>query len=320
MRWEKLGKLFDPRDHQLPNHCVEYAQSPQVLLIDGFVRIYFSTRQRDPKNGKFLSHIAYVDFDRGFERVIGVSEHTVLPLGELGCFDEHGIFPINPVRHQKQIFAYTCGWSRRVSVSVETGVGYVVSHDNGRTFERIGNGPIMGPSLREPHLVGDAFVKVIDGHFHMWYMFGTRWIQQGAQTAAERTYKIGHAVSDDGINWQREEGRQIIEDRLGDDECQALPTVIAINGRYHMFFCYRHSTGFRTERNRGYRIGHAYSDDLIEWTRDDDNPLLPSSKDGAWDADMQCYPHVFELEDEIYLLYNGNEFGRHGFGLARLER
>ena len=34
---------------------------------------------------------------------------------------------------------------------------------------------------------------------------------------------------------------------------------------------------------------------------------------------MQCYPHVFECDGKVYLLYNGNEFGRHGFGLARLE-
>ena len=31
---------------------------------------------------------------------------------------------------------------------------------------------------------------------------------------------------------------------------------------------------------------------------------------------MQCYPHVFECHGKVYLLYNGNEFGRTGFGLA----
>ena len=28
---------------------------------------------------------------------------------------------------------------------------------------------------------------------------------------------------------------------------------------------------------------------------------------------------VFEIDGKIYLLYNGNEFGRYGFGLAALE-
>ncbi len=41
---------------------------------------------------------------------------------------------------------------------------------------------------------------------------------------------------------------------------------------------------------------------------------------GGWDSDMQCYPYVFECDGDIYLLYNGNEFGRWGFGVAQLER
>jgi hypothetical protein len=34
---------------------------------------------------------------------------------------------------------------------------------------------------------------------------------------------------------------------------------------------------------------------------------------------MVSYPHVFELDDAIYMMYLGNQVGRHGFGLARLE-
>ena len=33
---------------------------------------------------------------------------------------------------------------------------------------------------------------------------------------------------------------------------------------------------------------------------------------------MMCYPNVFECDDDIYMLYNGNEFGKYGFGLAKL--
>ena len=53
LKWKKLGKIFDPADHVLPNRCKEYAQSPQALVFDDFVRIYFSTRERDA-SGKFL--------------------------------------------------------------------------------------------------------------------------------------------------------------------------------------------------------------------------------------------------------------------------
>lgn len=317
MRWLKHGKIFDPTEHTLPNGCVQFAQSPQALVFDDFVRIYFSTRAVDT-NGQFLSHIAFVDMRKNLREVIRISDKTVIPLGGLGCFDEHGIFPMSVVRHGDLIYGYTCGWSRRVSVSVDTAVGLAISRDNGLTFERIGKGPVLASSLHEPCLVGDGFVMVIDGVFHMWYIFGVGWKKYAPDSAPDRTYKIGHATSPNGVNWTKEEARQIISDRLGPYESQALPSVLKIGSRYHMFFCYRESFDFRKAKGRGYRIGHAWSEDLSKWTRDDDTPKLDGTP-GAWDSDMQCYPHVFECDGKVYLLYNGNEFGRHGFGLSELQ-
>lgn len=319
MKWTKLGKIFDPTHYKLPNDCVEFAQSPQVLVFDDFVRIYFSTRAIDRYGNKYRSHIAFVDMNKNLHDVVQVSHDTVIPSGELGCFDEHGIFPMNILRHNGAVYGYTCGWSRKISVSVDTSIGLAISLDNGLTFKRIGAGPILTSSLREPCLVGDGFVKIIDHIFHMWYIFGTGWKKFSSDAPPDRTYKIGHATSDDGVNWIKEEARQIIADRLGPDESQALPTVVEIDEQYHMFFCYRQSYDFRKNKDRGYRIGHAYSNDLINWQRDDDNPLLDVTP-GDWDSDMLCYPHVFKLDDKIYLLYNGNEFGRYGFGLAELEK
>lgn len=319
MKWRKVGKIFDPSEHGLPPGCVGFAQSPQALVFSDFVRIYFSTRAVDPANGKYLSHVAFVDMSRNLRDVLRVSDHTVIPLGGLGAFDEHGIFPMHVLRHEGAIYGYTCGWSRRVSVSVDTGIGLAISRDDGLTFERVGAGPVLSASLHEPCLVGDGFVKVIDGVFHMWYIFGTGWKRYAAGAAPDRTYKIGHATSLNGIDWEKEEARQIVPDRLGPDESQALPTVIEIDGRYHLFFCYRESFDFRTNAGRGYRIGHAWSDDLSTWTRDDASPLLEGTT-GDWDGEMQCYPHAFECEGHVYLLYNGNQFGRDGFGLAELVR
>ena len=313
MKWKKIGKIFDPVEHLHGQEYVGFAQSPQALVFDDFVRIYFSTRKKDT-NGKFLSHIAFVDFDRKLKNIKGVSTETVIELGKIGTFDEHGIFPINPVRNGEKVWAYTCGWSRRVSVSVETSTGLAFSEDGGLTFSKMGDGPILSSSLNEPFLVGDSFVKIIDGNFHMWYIYGTRWIEPTDTEPPARVYKIAHATSKDGINWKKD-GRMIIPDKLNSDECQALPTVIKVGNRYHMYFCYRQATGFRTDRQRGYRLGYAWSDDLVNWSRQDDEAGIDVTE-GSWDSDMQCYPHLFNVDEKVYLLYNGNEFGKHGFGLA----
>lgn len=317
MKWAKQGLLFEPQRHHLPNGCTDFAQSPQALVLDDFVRIYFSTRSRDA-SGQYLSHVAFVDVDRNVTRVLRTSSATVIPLGGLGCFDEHGIFPINIVRHEGDIHGFTCGWSRRVSVPVETAIGRVVSHDEGLTFQRVGPGPVMAPSLLEPFLVGDPFVIVRDGVWHMWYIYGTAWVESPSDPGPARVYKIACATSADGTSWQRT-GRTIVADTLGAHECQALPTVFEYGDRWHMYFCYRHATDFRESRARGYRLGYAWSRDLATWTREDASAGIDVSSAG-WDSDMLCYPHVFHGRQQTYMLYNGNAFGRQGFGVAVLER
>jgi hypothetical protein len=150
----------------------------------------------------------------------------------------------------------------------------------------------------------------------MWYIYGLRWITNDVEEAA-RVYKIAHATSPDGINWERD-GRLIIDDVLNEDECQALPTVIFHGGRYHMYFCFREAIGFRNTPGKGYRLGYAWSEDLETWTRDDNQAGIGLSPEG-WDSEMMCYPHIFSIDDKPYLLYNGNAFGRDGFGIAVCE-
>ena len=318
MKWNKLGKIFDPLQHKLSDDFVGFAQSPQAIVFDDYVRIYFATRKND-EEGKFISHIQYVDFSKDFKQIIKTSVNTVFVRGKLGCFDEHGVFPMNVLKYENKILAFTNGWSRRVSVPVETGIGYGESYDGGETFHRIGDGPVLSASVNEPVLVGDPFVQIFEGIFHMWYLFGLGWKKHSEQAPPERIYKIGHATSTDGINWVKEEGRKIVADKLNEDECQALPCVVSFDNRYHMFFCYRNSVDFRTNKNNTYRIGYAYSDDLITWQRDDAQVGIDVSSEG-WDSEMQCYPHVFEVNGNIYMLYNGNAFGKNGFGLAQMEK
>jgi hypothetical protein len=316
MKWKKLGKIFDPTEHKLANNCLEFAQSPQVLEFDDFVRIYFSTRERDA-SGKFISHISFVEMDKIFKNIKNLSNHTIIGMGALGCFDEHGIFPFNVLKDGNRVLGFIGGWTRRVSVDIETSIGLSISNDDGITFTRIGDGPILSATLDEPFLVGDPFVLKLEGKYHMWYIFGIRWIQNPKNDVKERVYKIGHAISEDAVNWVKT-NRQIVDDKLNEDECQALPSVIFHNKKYHMIFCYRQAVGFRENTKDAYRLGYAYSTDGLNWTRDDENVGIDTTI-GEWDSDMMCYPHLFSVNEKIYLLYNGNDFGKTGFGLAVLD-
>ena len=128
--------------------------------------------------------------------------------------------------------------------------------------------------------------------------------------------QIKMATSTNGLDWVKA-NRDLVEVKLEADECQASPDVFFQNGKYHMFFCYRRSLNYRGKEG-GYRIGYASSSDLTNWIRDDKKAGIDISAEG-WDSEMVSYPHVFELDGSIYMFYLGNQVGRAGFGLAKLE-
>jgi hypothetical protein len=67
--------------------------------------------------------------------------------------------------------------------------------------------------------------------------------------------------------------------------------------------------------DRGYQIGYATSVDGYSWTRKDSEAGIHLSEDG-WDSEAIAYPYVFFHKGRRYMLYNGNRFGKDGFGLA----
>ncbi|MFO0739086.1 MAG: hypothetical protein U0270_24530 [Labilithrix sp.] len=316
LSWTKLGNVFDPRAVEGRPWLHEFAQAPATLLFDDFVRVYFSCRPPADDRGQFVSYLAYADFDRAdLTRLLRVAEAPLLPLGDRGTFDEFGTYPMSALREGSLVRAYYGGWTRCVSVPFDVAIGVAESSDGGTFFSRLGPGPVLAASPDEPFILSGPKVRRFGDVYHLFYIAGRRWVLVDGKP--EPVYKIRVARSTDGISFSKL-GRDLLPNRLGDDEAQASPDVIFRNGRYHMFFCYRHASDFRTNRARSYRIGYAASRDLECWTRDDSVAGLDVSSEG-WDSQMVAYPHVFEVDGRIYMYYLGNHVGRYGFGLARLE-
>ena len=314
-KWEKLGKVFTPQNVPDRSWLQEFAQAPATLVFDDFVRVYFSCRPCADKFGQYVSYSAYVDLDRrNLFNVRQVSEHPILSLGGLGEFDEFGTYPVSVIRNGPEVRAYYAGWTRCESVPFNVAIGLAISGDDGETFSKLGTGPVLSYSPDEPFVLSGPKVRRFNNTWYLWYIAGRKWKMVDGR--AEPVYKIRHATSINGIDWEKG-NRDLIENCLEEDEAQASPDVFYANGKFHMFFCYRYSSNFRSHE-RGYRIGYASSTNLIDWQRNDAKVGIDVS-DSGWDAEMISYPHVFELDGKIYLAYLGNQVGRYGFGLAVLD-
>lgn len=293
----------------------EFAQAPATLVLDDVVRVFFSCRPAPDDQGQYVSYSAWVDLDRSnLIRVVRVADRPILELGELGTFDEFGTYPVSVIRDGSVLRAYYGGWTRCESVPFNVAIGCATSADDGRTFTKLGPGPALGYSLDEPFVISGPKIRRFGTIWYLFYIAGRKW--KLVEGRPEPVYKIRMATSSDGWSWSKV-GRDLVESHIEEDEAQASPDVFEADGRYHMFFSYRRSADYRRGSN-AYRIGYAWSADLVTWTRGDADAGIDVSVDG-WDSEMVAYPHVFELDGKTYMAYLGNEVGRYGFGLAVLE-
>lgn len=310
--WEKRGRVFvsDGRYPWMQTHN----QNPAVLLQDDRLRVYFNCRGTRDAQGNTTAFATFVDLDRRDPRqVIHVHDRPILALGEQGTFDQFGVMASSALSVGNEVWLYYVGWNRASGVPYNHAIGLAISKDGGTSFKRYALGPIVSRSAEEPFIQNSPCVSVVDDEFRMWYSSGTRWVESAQ--GIEAIYVIMQAKSRDGVRWDRD-GRPCVP-AVVEHECQTSPTVVRIGERYHMWFCYRHGIDFRNA-DRGYRIGHAWSDDLADWHRDDEcGVLMPSA--AGWDAEMVCYPCVLEIDGRLHMFYSGNAFGRDGFGFAVLD-
>ena len=310
--WEKLGLVLN----KLPteNWSKSHFQFPAVFVSENKIKVFITTRPDPEIDKKYVTYIRSFELDiKNGYRAINFSKKPILDLGPNGSFDQFGTMPGDIVQLGDKLYLFYTGWNRLDKVPYNFSVGLAISDDKGKTFKKYSEGPIIGQTIHTPYTCGSGAVVVQGGIFHQFCISGIKWIKINEKL--EHTYTIKHAISKDGINWNFLDRNAI--NQKHEFEAIAAPTVFKLNELYHMWFSYRESVDFRGGKG-SYRIGYAFSKDLIKWERDDERSGIDVSLDG-WDSNMICYPYVFEYNKEIYMLYNGNDFGKDSLGIAKLN-
>ncbi|MGB1243548.1 MAG: hypothetical protein ACPG49_13555, partial [Chitinophagales bacterium] len=259
---------------------------------------------RDRKNRSQIGKIR-IDIHQP-QQVLEISSKPLYSVGELGSFDENGVSYPWMVHHQGKLWMYYVGWMPTVLTPFNLQLGLAIEQSDG-SFERYSRAPIL-PRTNEDYLsFGSACVQKEGDLWRMYYTCFLKWGQKS--TDHKHYYVIKYAESDDGIHWRRNNHICInIEAESEYSICR--PTLYKDkSGVYHLWHTYR---------GEQYRIGYAYSLDGIHFTRRDDLVGIDVSIDKAWDDTAMCYAQVFSFEDHLYMIYNGNEYGKEGLGLAKM--
>jgi hypothetical protein len=300
MRWVKKGLVFDAAGSR--PWAASHTALPVAETAGEALRIYYGTR--DARN---RSHIGSLETRLGPGEPLIVGEEPVLGPGILGAFDDSGASPSCLVSSGNTKYLYYTGWSLGVTVPFYLQVGLAVCDDGGRHFRRFSPAPLFERSAVDPYLTASPWVMRESGTWRMWYVSGTGWeLHEGRP---RHRYHIRYAESPDGLRWDRA-GVVCIDYGSPYEYAFGRPCVLRDGSLYRMWYCYR---------GEHYRIGYAESADGVSWRRRDELAGIDVSPSG-WDSEMVAYPMVFDHGGARLMLYNGNDYGRTGVGLASLER
>ena len=296
--WTRLGRILapDPRREWMATYTGPSFAVPRADA--GLVEVYVTGR--DAQNRSRIG-VATIDPERPAQPP-AIGDAPVFGLGARGAFDENGVsYPwivdADGVQHM-----YYVGWMPTVLTPFQNHVGLAIHTGNG-SWQRYSRAPILPRTDEEYLSLGSTAVLRENGRWRMWYTCFRQW---GHQTGdPKHVYVIKYAESMDGKVWDRP-NIVCIDTAAPHEYSIGRPSVLRHDGLYHMWYSYRGAS---------YRIGYAWSEDGIRWTRRDDLAGIDVSPSG-WDGESICYAHVFDWKGALYMLYCGNHYGRDGLGLA----
>lgn len=297
--WQRLGCIFTPPERK--PWLISYAANPFAeSLGNGLFRVYFSGRAAN-------NYASIASFDFNVEApfdCFNVSQEPIVAPGQPGAFDDSGTSMASIVTLDDGTrYLYYVGWNLGVTVPWRNSIGLAVAQPGSDKFEKYSPAPIVDRHAVDPFSLSYPWVMRKDGEWLMWYGSNLSW------GASERDMKhvIKFARSANGVDWQRS---GVISINIEDDDEYAFarPCVRYEDGKFKMWYCFR---------GQYYKIGYAESSDGAHFTRMD-HLGVDRATENDWENRMLSYPCVFDWNGKRYLLYNGNDYGKTGIGLAVL--
>ena len=305
MSWQKISHF----SKLINNKFYFGARAPVPIKIKKDIyRVFFGGFDQEQRCSIFCVDININEPSK----IFNIKNKPVYEYGKKGYFDDNGIIPSDMIRYKNKNYLITSGFSVKNKFYFDAASG-IVEYDIKKNILKRNNGTILDRNSVDCCWAASPIIKKIKRRYFMFYVscFGYKEIKRKYIPV----YDIKIRKSDNIFDWSKIENGKGIFFKNENEFALARPTIIFENKKFHMWFCFRD-----TKKNFNYRLGYAYSKNGIDWKRDDlsNNNNLTISKSG-WDSDMICYPYVFKHKNNIFMFYNGNGYGRTGFGLAKFK-
>lgn len=296
--WVKIKKILNPYDPKvtwLGSNC-----GASFVLPTKDKKIYdLFVTGRDKNNYSQIGKLK-LDFS-GIKKinVIHDGNSIFFTKGAKGSFDEHGVAYPWFLKKNDGMLMYYVGWKKRPDIPFINNIG-IAEYKNG-TVKRLCKNFIKIKNENSNFGIGSCAVDKKNNEYLMWYTCFKKW--KWIDGNWHPRYIINIAKSIDGINWKKEADN--IFQQNYKNFCQCRPTFLKNNNGYEIWF---------SARGEDYKIYKSKSNDGLVWSGEVLDISL--SKEG-WDSTGMAYPYVFMHENNTYMIYSGNKYGKGGLGIAK---
>ena len=299
MKWIKKGLIYKPdgKSEWMNNSFLQ----PTPLVLKDCIRIFGGIR-----DAKGRSRISFVDVDKkNPSNILNIANKPVLDIGKPGMFDENGVVPTAILQEDNKIFLYYAGYSLGHNVRFLAFTGLAICKNDDLTiFKRVQKYPVTDRVCSEELFRAIHSILKVGDRYKIWYGAGNRFLRGKQKTLP--SYDIRYMESDNKCSFPNN-GIVIMPVPKG---CHRVgrPYVFYESNIYKMYY------GYGSE-NSPYQLAYAESGDGINWAKKAIGLELSVS---GWDSKMMAYPSFVRTANKAFLFYNGNDYGKEGFGYAEL--
>lgn len=285
-----------------------HAYLPTAVMLDDRIRVFVAFW--DEQN---YGRLGYIDTDKNDPcKILDYSKSPLVNDSSKGVFDCDGVSPLSIVKQSGELKLYYAGWNLKQQLDgprYSLFMGVLCSKDNGLTFHRHNNEPVIGPRHKDEYVRTGGFVLNVGTNF-LCYLAS----QKGHHNEFGKAlpyYDLEVTKSLDGLVWSDEQETIFTHD-YGRNLGFGRPCIWQNNkGEFEGLFSLRKWNG-------------QYSDMLYSTSKDGLQWNMLSKLDKAFSHKMTIdrqsevsFPSVIKLSNgNLAMFYNGDGFGRDGLRLA----
>ncbi len=262
---------------------------PVVLFDEGKYKMWYYGDE-----GSARKYVLYAESLDGIQW----TEHPspVLSPGPQGSWDSWAVHPGSIIKENGVYKMYYSGWADQYGPWY---IGLATSVD-GISWNKK-PAPILSSASGWETQIASCFILKKEDKYFLYYT-GRNMPQ----------YKIGLAISEDGINFTRYSGNPILENEFPWENSGVLyPTIFKENNIYKMIYMDAQGRGF----------GFAYSSDGITWNKDPQNPFFKrNNTTNGWGNANIAYPSVVKVNNDFRIYYSAFSYYDQRYKIGFLKR